>query len=329
MLYLSVNKYSLLLAAVCTATLLVSSPARAADAGDWPTRPIRLIVPFAPGGANDVISRLLANKLGPVLGQQVIVDNRGGGGGVIGANLVATASPDGNTLMFNSYSLATGAAARKTPYDPVKDFAAIGRVAFAPLAIVTRTNFPARSVKELVAYAKANPGKISYGAAGPGSSQHLVTELFGLTAGIKMEAIHYKGTGPSLIDLIAGRIDLGITTPTSLSGVGGADKLPKLAFASAQRLASAPDVPTVREGGIDFVAEVWWGVFAPRGISNNIRTRLNAEINKIVAEPTFVNLLGAIGATPSPSTPQEMQDILVKDVQRWTATAEKAGVRQQ
>ncbi|MBI4189587.1 MAG: tripartite tricarboxylate transporter substrate binding protein [Betaproteobacteria bacterium] len=295
----------------------------------YPSKPVRVIVPFAPGAATDVTARLITKQLSERFGQSFIVDNRTGAGGVMGINIVATASPDGYTLLFAGNSLATAAAVQKTPYDPVKDFDAIGRVAFAPLVIVVRANFPAGSLQEFVTYAKANPGKINFGSAGVGSGQHLVTELFGLTiGGIKMEAIHYKGTAPSLIDLIGGRIDFVITTMASIRGTGGAERLPRLAYASEQRVPTDPDVPTMREAGFDLVAGVWWGMLAPHGLPSKIRTRLNAEINKIVAEPAFAKFLDTIAVAPAPSTPQELQMLVAKDVQRWTATAERAGVRE-
>ena len=320
-------KCTLSLIAACA---LLLQAYQACDADAWPSRPIRLVVPFAPGGSGDVIARPVADHLGRVLGRQFIVDNRTGAGGTIGINIVATAAPDGYTLLLSSNSLATGAAVQKTPYDPVKDFDAIGRVAFAPLAIVMRANFPARNLQEFVAYAKNNPGKVNFGTAGIGSSQHLVTELFALTVGgVKMEGIHYKGTAPSLIDLIGGRIDLVITTMASIRGTGGAERLPRLAYAAEQRVATDPDVPTMREAGFDLVAGVWWGMFGPHGLPESIRSRLNAEINKAVRDPAFTKFLDAIAAAPLPSTPSELQQLLANDVKRWTATAARAGVRMQ
>lgn len=289
---------------------------------------MRMVVPFAPGGSGDVIARPVAERLTRVLGKQVVVDNRTGAGGMIGISIVATAPPDGHTLLLTSNSLATSAAVQKTPYDPLRDFAAIGRIAAAPLIVVKRATLPAQNVQELVAYAKANPGKLSYGTAGIGSSQHLIGELFALSVGnIKVENIHYKGTAPSLIDLIGGRIDMVITTMASIRGTGGAERLPRLAYASDKRIASDPDVPTLREAGIDLVAGQWWGLFAPSGLAHGIRARVYAEIGHATSDAAFTKILDALAATPSPSTPDELQKLLAFEVQRWRTTAERAGIR--
>ena len=289
-----------------------------------------MVVPFAPGGSGDVIARPVAERLTRVLGKQVVVDNRAGAGGMIGINIVATAAADGHTLLLTSNSLATSAAVQKTPYDPLRDFDAIGRIAAAPLLVVKRANFPAQNVQELVAYAKANSGKVSYGTAGMGSSQHLIGELFALVAGnIKVENIHYKGTAPSLIDLIGGRIDFVITTMASIRGTGGAERLPRLAYASEKRIATDPDVPTLREAGFDLVAGQWWGLFAPRGLNPQVRERLNAEILHATGDAAFTKILDVLAAAPAPSTPRELQALLAFEVKRWADTAARAGVRSQ
>ncbi len=295
----------------------------------WPSRPLRMVVPFAPGGSGDVIARPMADRLTRVLGKQVVVDNRTGAGGMIGINLAATAAPDGHTLLLTSNSLATSAAVQKTPYDPLRDFDAIGRIAAAPLLVVRRANLPVKGLPELLAYAKANPGKLSYGTAGIGSSQHLIGELFAMTAGVKVEMIHYKGTAPSLIDLIGGRIDMVITTMASIRGTGGAERLPRLAFATAKRNNADPDVPTLRETGVDLVAGQWWGLFAPRGLAVGLRDRVNREIVSATADPAFTKLLDALSAMPAPSTPRELQELLAFEVKRWAVTAASAGVRVQ
>ncbi|MCJ0762188.1 Bug family tripartite tricarboxylate transporter substrate binding protein [Variovorax terrae] len=318
------------LAALCGALSLAllgaASPALAQDG--WPSKPIRMVVPFAPGGSNDVIARRLALQLTKNLGQSVVIDNRAGGGSTIGANVVATSPADGYTLLFVSGSLATTAAVQKTPYDLVKAFEPVSRVAIAPFVILTREGFPAKTVQELIAYAKANPGKINYGSAGLGDSTQLATELFSNAAGIKMTAVGYKGISPAQMDLIAGRIDLVITTVASIRGTA-AESLPKIAFTTIKRDPEFPNVPTVRESGLDYVVDVWWGVFAPAGTHAAIRDRLNREIATIVAEPEFASFLKTAGAGPAPSTPQLLRDEVAKDVARWTDTARRAGIQQQ
>lgn len=300
------------------ALLAAATPATAAEA--WPSKPIRMIVPFVPGGSNDVIARHLSQWLTKSLGQSVVVENRAGGGSTIGAQAVATSPADGYTFLFVSGSLATSAAVQKTPYDPIKAFDAVSQVAVAPFVIITREGFPAKNVQELVAYAKANPGKINYDTAGLGNSTQLVTELLNTIAGIQMTAIGYKGIAPAQLDLVAGRLDLVITTMASTRGTA-ADKLPKIAFTSAKRDPEFPNVPTVREAGIDYVVDVWRGVFAPAGTPAAIRDRMNKEIAAVAAVREFAAFLKANGALPAASTPQALHDLLAKDVVRWTETA--------
>ncbi len=318
---------ALLLATTAMTLALLAVPDSAAAADPWPNKPVRIVVPFAPGGSNDVIARRLSQQLTKSLGQSVIVENRAGGGSTIGAQHVATSPADGYTFLFVSGSLATTAAVQKTPYDPLKAFDAVSLVASAPFVIITRDGFPARNVQELVAYAKANPGKINYGSAGLGDSTQLATELLNTIAGIKMTAIGYKGIAPAQLDLVAGRLDLVITTMASTKGTAS-DQLPKLAFTSAKRDPDYPNVPTVRESGIDYVVEVWWGLFAPAGLPAAVRDRMNAEIATAVAEPEFAAFLKTSGALPAPSTPQALQELLAKDVVRWAETAKRAGIQQ-
>ena len=317
------------LAGAAAAALIAATcqPALAQD--PWPTKPIRLVVPFAPGGSNDVIARRLGIKLGTALGQTVVVDNRAGGGSTVGSNVVATSAPDGYSLLFVSGSLATTAAVQKLPYDPLTAFVPVSRVASAPFVVLTREGFPAKTMPELIAYAKANPGKINYGSAGLGDSTQLATELLGNVAGIKMEPVGYKGIAPAQMDVIAGRLDLVITTVASIRGTAG-EKLPMLGFTSEARNPDYPAVPTVKEStGLDYVVDVWWGVFGPKGLPVAIRDRLNKEIAIAVADPEFGVFLKSAGAMPAPSTPALLQDLLVQDVRRWTDTARRAGIQVQ
>ena len=315
----------LALATLCLALLGATTSVSAQDA--WPGKPVRIVVPFAPGGSNDVIARRLAQRLTTTLGQSVVVDNRAGGGSTIGAQHVATSAADGTTFMFVSGSLATTAAVQKTAYDPVKAFEPVSRVARAPFVIITREGFPAKTVPELVAYARANPGKINYGSAGLGDSTQLATELFNNTAGIKMTGVNYKGISPAQMDMLAGRIDLVVTTMASVSGTA-TEKLPKLAFTSARRDADHPNVPTVNESGLDYVVDVWWGMFAPAGLPPAIRDRMNREIAAVAIEQEFATYLKTAGAVPAPSTPQELREDVARDVARWTETAQRSGLLQ-
>jgi tripartite-type tricarboxylate transporter receptor subunit TctC len=313
-------------AAVAVGSLAGAGGAYAQD--PWPSKPVRVVVPFAPGGSNDVIARRLAQRLTTALGQSVVVDNRAGGGSTVGNQLVATSPADGYTFLFVSGSLATTAAVQKTAYDPVNAFEPISRVATAPFVVMTREGFPAQNIQELIAYAKQNPGKINYGSAGLGDSTQLATELFNQTAGIKMTGVNYKGISPAQLDMLAGRIDMVVTTMASVRGTA-TEKLPKLAFTSANRDPDYPSIPTVKESGLDYVVDIWWGLFAPAGLPPTIRDRMNREVGAIVTEKDFAAFLKTAGAIPAPSTPQELRADVAKDVTRWTDTARRAGLQQQ
>ncbi|WP_160348834.1 MULTISPECIES: tripartite tricarboxylate transporter substrate binding protein [unclassified Bordetella] len=304
--------------------LATISPAAAAQ---WPERPVRLVVPFAPGGSNDVIARKLADSISKSTGQTFIIENRAGAGGVVGAGYVASAAPDGYTFLFISGSLATSAAVQKTPYDAKTAFDAVSLVASAPFVVLTRKDFPAKNMQELLQYAKDNPGAINFGSAGLGDSSQMATELLANKAGVKMQTVGYKGISPAQMDLVAGRLDMIITTMASIAGTP-TDQLPKLAFTSAQRNPDFPNVPTVKEAtGLDYDVNVWWGVFGPKGVDQTARNRLNEEIKKAVSTPEFAQFLKSMGANPTTSTPEELQKLLVSDVDQWTETAKAAGIR--
>jgi Uncharacterized protein conserved in bacteria len=302
-------------------------PSGDAAAAQWPQRPVRLVVPFAPGGSNDLIARKLADILNQQTGQSFIVENRAGAGGVVGANYVAGAKADGYTFLFISSSLATSAAVQKTPYDVKTAFDAVSLVASAPFVVLTRKDFPAKDINELINYARKNPGKINFGSAGLGDSSQMATELFANKADIKMQAVGYQGIAPAQLDLVAGRLDMIITTMASIRGTA-ADELPKLAFTGNQREPDFPDVPTVKEAtGLDYVVQVWWGVFGPKGVDATSRDALNQAIHNAISTDDFASFLRSVGARPTPSTAQELQALLASDVDQWTETAERAGIR--
>lgn len=303
----------------------VARPAFAQPA--WPTRPVSIVVPFAPGGSNDVIARRLAVPLTKMLGRSVVIDNRPGGGSSIGAAYVANAQPDGHTLLFVSGSIATTAAVQKVPYDPVKAFDPVSRVAAAPFVVLTREGFGAKTLRELIDQARANPTKFTYGSAGLGDSTQLATELFANTVGIKFTPVNYKGIAPAQLDLIGGRIDIVVTTVASIRGTP-AEKLPMLAFTGPRREPDFPGVPTLREAGVDLEMDVWWGLFAPAGVPAAVRDRLNREIATIVADPEFGAFLKTVGAAPAPSSSEELRALVAKDVVRWSDTARRSGIQQ-
>ena len=313
-----------LLSTIGTIAALVPSQS---NASAWPTRTVSLVVPFAPGGSNDVIARRLAESLRQSTGQYFVIENRSGAGGVVGANYVAKSAPDGYTYLFISGSIATSAAVQKTPYDVKKAFEAISLVASAPFVVVTRKDFPAKNMTELLAYARANPGKINFGSAGLGDSSQMATELLASQAGVKMQTVGYKGQGPAQLDLVAGRLDMIITTMASIRGTP-ADDVPKLAFTGEKRDSDHPNIPTVKEQtGLDYVVDVWWGVFGPAGVDKAIVAKMNAEIGKAVKDPEFAKFLKSIGANSAHSTPEALKKLMDDDVDRWTATAEQIGIR--
>lgn len=309
------------------ACALTGGTAWAQAAPKWPSKPIALVVPFAPGGSNDVIGRALAQRLSKELGQQVIVENRAGAGSVVGATHVARSAPDGHTLMFVSGSLATTAAVQQPPYDAATAFEGIARVAAAPFVFVVREGFPAKNVAELVSYAKANPDKMNYGSAGLGDSTQLATELFNLVTGIKMTGVNYKGIAPAQLDLAAGRIDLVVTTVASIRGTV-TEKLPMLAITSARRSADMPAMPTVKESGIDYVVDVWWGLFGPAGMPADVRNRLNGLVGDALKDPEFLAFLKNAGASAAHSSPEELTALLRRDIELWRKTVDAAGLRQ-
>ena len=313
------------LAQVLTLMVLVlcSGPVRASD---WPTQAIRLVVPFAPGASNDILARALSKPLGDALGQTVVVENRPGSGGSIGANFVAKSRPDGYTLMLTSNALASASAVQDTPYDPARDFDLIARVAKSPFVIVTRRDLPARTIPELIRLAKASAAPLTYGTTGVGDNIHLATAMFASRAGIEMTAIAYKGVSPALSDLLAGRIDLLFTSVTSVKNTAAVE-LPILAVSSRERSPLVGPYPTVGESGIDFAAEIWWGVFAPAGLPGDIRGRLHDAIEKILAGPEFSALLRNMAAQAPEISYAQMQKAFADEVAASRAIAIAAGLR--
>ena len=315
--------------AVCAiSSILLASPSQA-QTSKWPDKPVRIVVPFAPGGSNDVIARRLADSLRQSLGQPFLIENKPGAGSVVGANYVAQAAKDGYTILFVSGSLATTAGVQKTPYDAKLAFEPIATVAESPFVLLLRENLGVQNLNELIAYVKANPGKVNYGTAGIGDNAQLMTELLAKeVGGLKMQSIAYKGISPAQLDLVAGRIDFLFTTMASIKGTA-ADALPKIAFTGATRDPGFPNVPTVKEQtGLDYVVTIWWGAFGPAGMDKKARDILNAEIKKIVQTPAFETFLETLGARPMISTPDQLGVLLATDVDRWTATAEAIGIRQ-
>jgi len=299
-----------------------------AQAPKYPDRPIRFVVPFAPGGGADIVGRVVAQRVSEAFGQQVVVDNRGGGGGTIGAEIAARARPDGYTLILISATYAISPSLYQLSYDPLKDIALAGLLATGPFIIVVHPSVPARSVKELIAVARSKPSAITYGSSGTGSITHLATELFCMMAGVQMTHIPYKGTGPAMTDLLGGQIQVIIGSSPSVSGHIRGGKLVSLAVTGPKRMAIFPELPTVAESGLpEYEVQTWYGIWFPRGVSREILVRWNKEINSMVSEPRLAQRFVQQGLEPAPGSPDDFARVLNRDVERWKRVVEGAAVK--
>lgn len=307
-----------MLAALVFAPLTVSAQS---------TKPIRIIVPFTPGGSTDILVRAIAPKLTQSLGQNVVVDNKPGAGGSLGAGEAAKAEPDGNTLLMGHIgTLAVNPSMYpKLPYDPLKSFVPVAYVARVPNVLVVNAASPIKSLKDLVDAARAQPGRLTYSSGGNGSAAHITFESLKLKTRIFMLHIPYRGTAPSVTDVIAGQVDCSFTGAPAVIPHVRSGRLRALAVSSPQRLAALLDVPTVAESGYPgFEADQWYGIVAPAGTPETRVTRLNAEINKALALPDVAQQLALEGATPVPLTPQAFGDLIKREIPRW-AEVVKAG----
>lgn len=299
-----------------------------AHAQTYTERPIRLIVPFAPGGTSDLVGRVLAAKLSDELGQTVIVDNRGGAGSTLGTGLAARATPDGHTLIVSHIALAINQTLySKLPYDALKDLAPVSRLGVAPSAVVVNNKLPAASLKELVALARKTPGRLNYGSAGVGSAGHLAVALLEHVAGIKLTHVPYKGGGPSVAATIAGEVDLAIPVTASAAPHVRAGRLRMLAVTSARRSQAFPDIPTAQEAGVPgYVYETWFGLFAPAGTPKAIIARLNGATVKALGMKDARDQLFSQGVEAESSTPAELGRTLREETATWAKIIRSAGI---
>jgi tripartite-type tricarboxylate transporter receptor subunit TctC len=290
---------------------------------------VRVIVPFAPGGPNDLIVRLVAPKLGESLGQPFLVENRPGAGGNIGTDYVAKSAPDGYTLLsVGPGSLIINPLMGKVPYDTERDFAPVALMARAPNALVAHPSLAARSVKELIALARARPGAINYGSGGNGSTPHLAAALFAAMAGIELTHIPYKGTAPATADLIGGQIQIAFLGIPAVLPHARSGKLRVLAVTGLQRSAELPEVPTVDESGVPgYEVNPWYGLLAPAGTPRAIVARLGAETTRVVRAAEMIVKLAAQGAEATGSTPEEYAAVIRADTATWTRVVGQAGLR--
>jgi len=301
-----------------------------ACAQTYPAKPIQLIVPFPPGGGNDTVARAIAQQAGPALGQAIVVDNRPGAGGIIGADAAARAAPDGYTLFLGgvgSHAVNPNLHA-KLSYDPVKDFAPITLVASAPSVLVVTPSLPVRTIAEFAAYARANPGKLNYASNGNGSSSHVAALLYETMSGVKMTHIPYKGVGPAMTDLMTGRVELMFNSIVAILPHIQAGKLRALAVTSSKRSALLPEVPTVAESGLPgYEAGSWYGILAPAGTPPAIIDRLHKEIVKSLKDPEVAKRLAGEGAEVIGSTPQEFAAHIKAELARMREAVRAGGLR--
>lgn len=316
---------------VATAAALVFSFGASATSGPYPTKPIRLVVPYAAGGASDVLARIIGPKLGEALGQQIVVDNRGGGGGVLGSDLVAKAPPDGYTLVLANvatHAINTSLYS-KMPYDPAKDFAPITLVATGPTLLVVNPAMPVKTLSELLGYARENPGRVNFASAGVGTTQHLAGELLKMKTGVQIVHVPYKGGGPALADLLGGQVQMMFPNIPPVQPFVRAGKLRAIAVASTKRWPTMPDIPTVAEAAnLDgFDISTWFGILAPAGTPADIVRKLHGAIVEVVSTPEMRARLANEGLEPLSNTPEAFARYIREQEAKWARLVKASGAR--
>jgi len=314
---------------VLSALLLAAATLGNAHAQTWPAKPIRLVVPYPPGGSNDVLSRITAQAMAPGLGQQIVIDNRGGAGGMIGADNVAKSPPDGYSIVNVQASFTANAALRqKMAYDPMGDFAYIGMMARGPLLVVVHPSLPVKNIRDLIALAKSKPGQINYGSTGTGGHNHLATELFRRMAGINIVHVPYKGVAPALTDLIGGHTQLVMTSLPSAMTQVQAGRLKALAVGSEKRSSFMPETPTIAESGVPgYMAEFWWGLAAPAKTPPDIINRLATELTKALQSPELKQRFAGEGSEPSVMSREQFTKFVANEIVRWRKVAQDSGIK--
>ncbi len=295
----------------------------------YPTKPIRLIIPFAPGGSTDIVGRLLASRLGPILGQPVVVENRAGGGGTIGAELIAKSTPDGYTIGMGTVSTCGTALStyKNLKYDPRTDYAPIVNVAAVPGIIAVHPSFPAKNYAEFIKAIKSAPGRYNYAHSGSGGVGHMAMELFKFQTGIFMTAIGYRGAGPALNDVLGGQVPIIWDNLTSTLPHVKSGRLIAIGLANDKRIPQLPDLPTFAELGLkNYDASTWFGLVAPKQVPKEVVTKLHAETVKLLKDPDFLKRIGDSGAFPIGNTPEQFADQIAKEIKKWEAVAKFAKV---
>jgi tripartite-type tricarboxylate transporter receptor subunit TctC len=300
-------------------------------AQSWPARPVRFVVPFPPGGSTDVAARTLADKLTRALGAQFVVENRAGAGGAIGTTAVARAAPDGHTILFAADPVTTlFLVVRNLEYDTVRDFAPVTQVTTQPLAVAVHASVPAATVQELVTYARANPGKLSFAHSGTGTGQHFSGELLKKMAGLDIVHVPYKGGGPAVQDLVAGQVPMGVLGSTPLIPHHKSGRIRILAFTSKDRFASMPEIPTLHESGFTgFDTSQWLGLLVPRGTPAEIIQRLHAATASALSLEDVRERLAQAALQPVGNTPRQFEAVIRADIERWSKLAQELGIQPQ
>jgi tripartite-type tricarboxylate transporter receptor subunit TctC len=302
--------------------------APAAQAADWPTRAIRFVTPAAPGGTTDGLSRIFAPRLSENLGTQVIVDNRASANGVLAAEIVKAAAPDGYTLFMVYHQHTVNAALTKLPYHPVNDFTPITQLTEAGLALMVHPSAPAKNVKEFIDWTRNFKGALNYGSAGQGSGGHLAGELYNIQAGVKAQHIPYKGAGPALIALMGNEYHYSFAGLVGALPIGKSGKLRTIAVTTEKRLPGYEDIPTLKESGLpEFVVVGWYGVMTPPRLPKPLVTRLHAELVKVLKEPDTNKRIIALGGTPIGNDPETFRKFLLADMQKWADVVKKSGAK--
>ena len=302
----------------------------AAAAQSWPSKPIRFVSPFAPGGGADITARAIATKLTPALAQQVLVDNRGGAGGMVGVEIAAHAPADGYTIVMGTIGNIAIAPSlyNKMPYDPAKDLSPVSQVANALNVLVVHPSVPAKTVKEFIAFAKAHPTDLNYGSSGAGATDHLAGELFNTMTGVKMAHVPYKGGAPAMLDLIGGQVQLVFSTMSTAIGAIQAGRVRALAMTGNQRFERMPELPTMAEAGLKgFVVNNWYGLFVPAGTPKDVIARLNAEAVKILAMPDVKKQLLDSGIVATSSTPEGFTSYIQIETKRWAKVIKDGNIK--
>ena len=312
----------------CAGALLAAAAPAIVQAQAYPTKPIRFLVGFPPGGTNDIVARVIAPKMGEYLGQQVVVDNRGGANTAIATELGARAVPDGYTILLNAPGHATNPALMKLPFDSIRDFAFITLIAEAQNLLVTHPSLPVKTVKELIALSKKNPGKINYGSSGTGTTVHLSGALFEHMTGVRWVHIPYKGGGPGLIALLAGEISLYFGNMPTVIRQARDGKLRAIAVTGAKRAPAAPDIPTIAESGVPgYEVTAFYGLSVPAKTPKPIIDRLHAETIKAIKAPDIDEKLRSLGADPVGNTPEQYAAFMQKEIAKWDKVIKAAGIR--